>query len=128
MGVLSDASVGTKNFVVNHRKHQHRLNIMRVMRRLVILIIILIINLIIISSRSWLMIKVEHLVLIVDNLSVSNRLVLGVQPTESGRRFCLCLMGIMLMMMRRRRRRRGRMNDDDNISFWYCTIYQSQDC
>ena len=27
MGVLSDASVGAKNFVVNHREHQDRLEI-----------------------------------------------------------------------------------------------------
>ena len=43
MGVLSDASVGTKNFVVNHWEHQYRLKIMRLMMRLVVLIIIIII-------------------------------------------------------------------------------------
>ena len=67
------------------------------------------------------MIIMIHLVLIVDDLSVSNRLVLRVQPTEGGRWFGLCLiiiimiiMVIMMIMM--------------VISFWYCTIYQSQDC
>ena len=64
----------------------------------------------------------NHLVLIVDDLSVSNRLVLRVQPTEGGRWFGLCLiiiiiiiLVVMIMMVM-------------IISFWYCTIYQSQDC
>merc|ERR550534_2869866 len=51
MGVLSDASVGAKNLMVDHGQHQHRL------------------------------------VLVVDDLPLSHRPVLGVQPSESGRRF-----------------------------------------
>ena len=90
MGVLSDASVGAKNFVVNHREHQDRLEL---------------------SLWGWhtgyftpadfpsfqkvpRMCWRWHLVLIVDNLTVSDRLVLCVKPMERGRWFCFGLIVI----------------------------------